>query len=48
MSRRWLYAWGLGSAAFGAASLLVPLYVVTLGGGPADLGYLAAAAAFLG
>jgi MFS family permease len=46
--RRWLYAWGLGSAAFGTASLLVPLYVVTLGGDAVDLGLLAAAAAFLG
>lgn len=46
--RRWLYAWGLGSVAAGAASLLVPLYVVSLGGRPLDLGLLGAVAAFLG
>lgn len=45
---RWLYAWGLGSIAAGGASLLVPLYVVELGGGPAALGLLSAAAALAG
>ncbi|WP_121744408.1 MFS transporter [Natronorubrum halophilum] len=48
MSDRWLYAWALGSAAFGGASLIVPLYVVSLGGDPFTLGVLAAAAAFVG
>jgi MFS family permease len=48
MSERWLYAWGLGSVAFGGASLLVPLYVVELGGTPVDLGLLAASAAVIG
>lgn len=48
MSRRWLFAWGLGSVAFGAASLLIPLYVIELGGGPLVLGALAASAALLG
>lgn len=45
---RWLLAWGLGSVAAGAASLLVPLYVVELGGGPVELGVLAASAALVG
>lgn len=48
MANRWLYAWGLGSVALGAASLLVPLYVVALGGNPVDLGLLAASVALLG
>ncbi|UPV99762.1 MFS transporter [Halorussus gelatinilyticus] len=48
MEHRWLYAWGLGSVALGAASLLVPLYVVALGGDPVALGLLAASAALLG
>lgn len=46
--RRWLIAWGAGSIAVGAASLLVPLYVVGLGGDPFDLGLLGAVAAFVG
>ena len=45
---RWLYGWGLGSVALGAASLLVPLYVVELGGDPVDLGLLGAVAALVG
>jgi MFS family permease len=45
---RWLYGWGLGSVALGAASLLVPLYVVELGGDPFELGLLGAVAAFIG
>jgi MFS family permease len=45
---RWLFAWGLGSIAAGAASLLVPLYVVQLGGNPFQLGLLGAVAAFIG
>lgn len=48
MEHRWLYAWGLGSVALGAASLLVPLYVVALGGDPVALGLLAGGAALLG
>ncbi|TKX57034.1 MFS transporter [Halorubrum sp. SS7] len=48
MSERWLYAWGLASVAFGGASLVVPLYVVDLGGGPFVLGVLAAVAAVVG
>ncbi|MFD1634340.1 MFS transporter [Haloplanus ruber] len=48
MSDRWLYAWGLASLGLGGASLIVPLYVVELGGGPATLGILAAAAAAAG
>ena len=44
MRERWLSAWALGSVAFGGASLLVPLYVVELGGGPVALGLLAATA----
>jgi len=45
VSDRWLYAWGLASVGLGGASLVVPLYVVSLGGGPVTLGVLAAAAA---
>jgi MFS family permease len=45
---RWLYAWAVGSVALGGASLLVPLYVVALGGTAVDLGLLAASAAFVG
>lgn len=48
MSERWLYGWGLASIGLGGASLIVPLYVVSLGGGPATLGVLAAAAAVAG
>ena len=48
MAERWLYAWGLGSVAFGGASLLVPLHVVKLGGSAVDLGVLAASAAVIG
>ena len=44
MREGWLSAWALGSVAFGGASLLVPLYVVELGGGPVALGMLAATA----
>lgn len=45
---RWLLAWAVGAVAFGGASLLVPLYVVALGGTAVDLGVLAALAAFVG
>jgi MFS family permease len=48
MRQRWLYAWGLGSVAFGGASLLVPLYIVQLGASPVQLGLLAATAAVIG
>ncbi len=48
MTERWLYAWALGSVAFGGASLLVPLYLVELGATPVDLGLLAASAAVVG
>ncbi|OYR59430.1 MFS transporter [Halorubrum halodurans] len=48
MSKSWLYAWGLASVAFGGASLVVPLYVVDLGGSAATLGTLAAVAAAVG
>ena len=48
MTERWLYAWGLGSVAFGGASLLVPLYIVQLGATPVQLGLLAATAALIG
>lgn len=41
---KWLYAWALGAVAFGTASLLVPLYVIALGGDAAALGVLAATA----
>jgi MFS family permease len=48
MAERWLFGWGLGSIALGGASLVVPLYVVDLGGGPFVLGVLAAVAAVVG
>ncbi|MFC5278494.1 MFS transporter [Halorubrum rubrum] len=48
MSKSWLYAWGLAGVAFGGASLVVPLYVVELGGSAATLGTLAAVAAAVG
>ncbi|WP_435070035.1 MFS transporter [Haloplanus sp. C73] len=48
MTDRWLYGWGLASIGLGGASLIVPLYVVSLGGGPVMLGILAAAAAVAG
>jgi MFS family permease len=47
VTERWLYAWALGAVAFGGASLLVPLYVVQLGGTAVDLGVLAATAALV-
>ena len=48
MTDRWLAAWALGSVAFGGASLLVPLYIVSLGAAPVQLGVLAATAAVVG
>jgi len=45
---RWLYAWGLGYVAVGGASLLVPVYALTLGATAFDVGLLAATAAFAG
>lgn len=48
MARRWLPAWGLAAIAFGGASLIVPLYLVELGGTAFDLGLLFAAASFVG
>ena len=48
MSDRWLYAWGAGYAAVGTASLLLPLYAVSLGAGAAVVGAMAATAAFAG
>lgn len=45
---RWLYAWGLGYVAVGGASLLVPVYALTLGATVFDVGLLAATAAFAG
>ncbi|MFP4590393.1 MAG: MFS transporter [Halobacteriales archaeon] len=43
-----LLPWSIGSVAFGGASLVVPLYVVTLGGGAFELGVLASVAALAG
>lgn len=45
---RWLYAWGLGSVALGAASLLFPLYLIEIGADVFLLGVLAASAAAAG
>jgi MFS family permease len=44
----WLYGWGLGYAAVGAASLLVPLYAIDLGAGALLVSLIAATAAFAG
>lgn len=48
MTRSWLRAWGLTAIAFGGASLIVPLYVVELGGGSFELGLLFATGSFIG
>jgi MFS family permease len=48
MTRRWLLAWGLAAVAFGGSSLIVPLYVVALGGDAFDLGLLFATSSFVG
>mgnify|MGYP000191631946 CR=1 FL=1 len=45
---RWLLSWALAGVALGGASLLVPLYVVALGGGATALGILAGTAALAG
>ncbi|MFB6281278.1 MAG: MFS transporter [Haloferacaceae archaeon] len=47
-SDRWLYAWALGYAAIGAASLLVPLYALSLGADPFVVGALEATAGLAG
>ncbi len=48
MSKGWLTGWGLAAVAFGGASLIVPLYVVELGGDAFTLGILFASASFVG
>ncbi|MFC4359983.1 MFS transporter [Halobium salinum] len=48
MKDRWLVGWGLGYAAVGAASLLLPLYALSLGAGPLLVGLMASTAAFAG
>lgn len=48
MTRRWLPAWGLVAVAFGGGSLIVPLYVVELGGDAFVLGLLFATGSFVG
>jgi len=48
MSDRWLGAWGLTAIAFGGASLIVPLYIVELGGDAFLLGILFATGSFVG
>jgi len=48
MSDRWLTAWALTAIAFGGASLIVPLYVVELGGDAFVLGVLFSTSAFVG
>lgn len=45
---RWLYGWALGYASVGAASLLIPLYALSLGGGALLVGVLASTAALAG
>lgn len=48
MSERWLYGWALTAIAFGGASLIVPLYVIELGGDALVLGVLFSTGAFVG
>ncbi len=48
MTGRWLTAWGLTAVALGGASLVVPLYVVELGGDALTLGLLFASASLVG
>lgn len=48
MAKRWLTAWLLTAIAFGGASLIVPLYLVELGGTAFDLGILFATSSFVG
>lgn len=48
MARRWLTAWSLCAVAFGGGSLIVPLYLVQLGGDAFDLGILFSSSAFVG
>ncbi|NHN49056.1 MFS transporter [Halostella sp. JP-L12] len=45
---RWLYGWGTGYAAVGAASLLVPLYALEQGADALLVGLMASTAAFAG
>lgn len=45
---RWLYAWTLGYVAVGAASLLLPLYALSIGADPFEIGVMASTAAFAG
>ncbi|GAA0209225.1 MFS transporter [Halobaculum roseum] len=47
-ARRWLVAWGLGYAAVGGASVLVPLYAIALDASLAFVGLIAATAALVG
>lgn len=47
-SDRWLYAWGLGYAAIGVATLLIPLYALSLGAGPLAVGVIEATAGLAG
>lgn len=48
MEHRWLYGWAMASVAFGGASLVVPLYVIDLGGGAIALGILFAVSSLVG
>ncbi|MFB6221521.1 MAG: MFS transporter [Halolamina sp.] len=47
-SDRWLYAWATGYAAVGGASLLLPLYALSLGADAFYVGLMASTAAFAG
>ncbi|GGM62606.1 MFS family permease [Halarchaeum rubridurum] len=47
-SDRWLYALSLSAVASSVAGLLVPLYVVSLGGGPGALGVSASLSSLVG
>lgn len=45
MTEKWMYGWGISSVGFGALSVLIPVFIVTLGGGPGMLGLAAAMSA---
>lgn len=47
-TQQWLPAWTAAAVAFGGASLIVPLYVVELGGTAFHLGILFASSSFVG
>lgn len=45
--RRWLLGWAIAAVAYGGLTLVVPLYILSIGGDAFTLGILASAAAFV-